>query len=53
MMRVLVEYLLGLFPAEFRQGYGDDMLATFDDRWAERAGIRTAVRTVIDLARSA
>ena len=53
MMRVLVEYLLGLFPAEFRQGYGHDMLATFDDRWAERGGIRTAVRTVIDLARSA
>jgi len=53
MMRLLVKYLIRLFPADFRDFYGADMLATFDDRWRERPGPRIAARTLIDLARSA
>jgi putative ABC transport system permease protein len=53
MMRPLVKYLIRLFPADFRDSYGADMLATFDDRWREGRGPRTATRILIDLARSA
>jgi predicted permease len=53
MMRLLVKYLIRFFPADFRDSYGADMLATFDDRWRERPGARTAVRMMIVLAQSA
>jgi putative ABC transport system permease protein len=53
MMRRLVNYLIRLFPADFRHSYGTDMLATFDDRWQERPGFRAAARMRIDLAHSA
>jgi hypothetical protein len=53
MMRRLVKYLIRLFPADFRHCYGTDMLATFDDRWRERPGLRAAARMLIDLAQSA
>ena len=53
MMRLLVKYLIRLFPADFRHSYGADMLATFDDRWRERSGLRAAARILIDLAHSA
>src|SRR5262245_31155919 len=52
MMRRLVNYLIRLFPADFRHSYGTDMLATFDDRWQERPGFRVAARMLIDLAHS-
>lgn len=53
MMRLLVKYLIRLFPADFRDSYGADMLATFDDRWREQPGARAAARMLIDLAQSA
>ena len=52
-MRPLVKYLIRLFPADFRDSYGADMLATFEDRWREGYGPRSATRMLIDLARSA
>jgi hypothetical protein len=45
--------LTRLFPARFRGTLGEDMLATFDDRWREAAGWRMAARTVADLLRKA
>ena len=53
MMRLLVTYLIRLFPTDFRHSYGADMLVTFDDRWRERPGLRAAVRMLIDVAQSA
>ena len=53
MMRLLVKYLIRFFPADFRSSYGADMLATFDDRWRERPGPRSAARILIDLLQSA
>ena len=53
MMRLLVKYLIRLFPADFRDSYSADMLATFDDRWHERPGPRAAARMLTDLAQSA
>ena len=53
MMRRLVKYLIRLFPADFRDSYGADMLATFDDRWRERPGLGAAARMLIDLVQSA
>ena len=53
MMRLLVKRLIRLFPPDFRDLYGADMLATFDERWRERPGPRTAARVLIDLVRSA
>lgn len=53
MMRLLVQYLIRLFPEEFRDSYGADMLATFDDRWQDGPGTRAAARMLLDLARSA
>jgi putative ABC transport system permease protein len=53
MMRLLVKFLIRFFPADFRHSYGEDMLATFDDRWRERPGPRAAARMMIDLAHSA
>ncbi len=52
MMRLLVQSLIRLFPADFQQSYGEDMLVTFDDRWRERPGLRVAARMLIDLAHS-
>ncbi|HUB82469.1 MAG TPA: ABC transporter permease [Bryobacteraceae bacterium] len=52
MMRLLVKHLIRLFPADFRDSYGADMLATFEDRWRERPGPRTAARILIDLVQS-
>ena len=52
-MRLLVKYLIRLFPADFREAYGADMLATFDDRWRERRGLHAAARILLDLLRSA
>jgi putative ABC transport system permease protein len=51
-MRRLIVILLHLFPKNFRDRFETDMLATFDDRWSERAGPALAARTVIDLASS-
>jgi len=53
MMRLLVKCLIRLFPADFRDSYSADMLATFDDRWRERPGPRSDARMLIDLAHSA
>jgi putative ABC transport system permease protein len=53
MMRLLVKYLIRLFPADFRDSYGVDMLATFDERWREGPGPRAVVRMLVDLAQSA
>ena len=53
MMRLLVKCLIRLFPADFRDSYGTDMLATFDDRCRERPGPGAAARLLIDLSRSA
>jgi len=52
-MRRIVSGLLYLFPAQFRRDFGEDMLATFDDRWRERRGWRLAARTVLDLTATA
>ena len=52
-MRWLVARMLRLFPPRFRTRFGDDMLATFDDRWRERRGWRASARTVLDLTSSA
>ena len=52
MMRLLVKHLIRLFPADFRDSCGADMLATFEDRWRERPGPRTAARILIDLVQS-
>jgi putative ABC transport system permease protein len=53
MMRRVVHYLIRRFPPDFRHSYGTDMLATFDDRWRERRGVRDAARILIDLGHSA
>ncbi len=53
MMQSVVSALLKLFPARFRRAYGADMLATFEDRWREGASFPLAVRTLLDLFRSA
>lgn len=53
MMRVAVKYLIRLFPADFRDSYGPDMLTTFDDRWRDGRGVRAAARVLVDLANSA
>jgi putative ABC transport system permease protein len=52
-MRRIVSGLLYLLPAQFRRAFGEDMLATFDDRWRERRGWRLAARTVLDLTATA
>lgn len=52
-MHLLVRFLIRLFPPDFRETYGADMLATFDDRWRERPGPGASARMLIDLARSA
>ncbi len=52
-MRRLVAALLYLFPARFRQDFGDDMRTTFDHRWRDNPGWRLAIRTVADLLASA
>jgi hypothetical protein len=36
-MRRVIAALLRLYPARFRRTLGDDMLATFDEQWRERA----------------
>ena len=53
MMRLLVKYLIRLFPADFRESYGAEMLTTFDDRWRERPGAAASARILIDLVKSA
>src|SRR5258708_3810278 len=52
-MRALLVFLMRIFPADFRRTFGADMLATFDDRWRERASWPLAARTIADLFRSA
>jgi predicted permease len=52
-MRFLVGILLRLFPRRFRREFAADMLAAFDDRWREHASFSLAVRTTVDLVRSA
>jgi putative ABC transport system permease protein len=52
-MLFLMRILLNLFPAGFRRKFGPDLLATFDDRWSERAGWRLAARTIGDMTHSA
>lgn len=51
-MRALVSILLRLFPGPFRREFGADLLATFDDRWQEHPGWRSAIRILGDLAHS-
>jgi putative ABC transport system permease protein len=51
-MHNIVAALLRLFPKRFRDQFGNDMLATFEDRWRERGGVNLAARTVVDLAAS-
>lgn len=41
--------LLRLYPAAFQKRYGQDMLDTFDDRWRDQPGWRTAARTAMGL----
>jgi len=53
MMRRLVAALLRLYPRRFRESFAPDLLADFDELWAERAGFRQAVRTAASLARGA
>jgi putative ABC transport system permease protein len=48
--RRAVAALLYLFPAEFRRTFGADMVATFDDCWEGRPGLRLAIRTLLNLA---
>jgi putative ABC transport system permease protein len=52
-MRALLLLLIRIFPADFRRTFGADMLATFDDRWRERASWRLAASTIADLFRTA
>jgi predicted permease len=52
-MRRLVAALLNLFPSSFRRTFGEDMLATFDERWSERRSWRLAGRIIFDLIASA
>lgn len=52
-MSKVVAALLRLFPKKFRDRFGSDMLATFDDRWRENRSVKLAARTMIDLAASA
>src|SRR5258708_4114920 len=52
-MRALLVFLMRIFPADFRRTFGGDRLATFDDRWRERASWPLAARTIADLFRSA
>jgi len=53
MMRALVSGLLRLFPGSFRQTFGEDLAATFEDRWRECGGWRVAMRTIADMIHSA
>src|SRR5689334_15906130 len=48
-MRRIFSTLLLLFPARFRRAFGSDMLATFDERWHDRRGWRTALRIILDM----
>jgi hypothetical protein len=48
-LRRFIGALLFLFPQGFRQRYGRDMLDTFEDRWRDQPGWRTAIRTAMDL----
>jgi putative ABC transport system permease protein len=48
-MRSIVKCLLYLLPTQFRRDFGEDMLATFDDRWREGEGWRLAAQTILDL----
>src|SRR5882724_42319 len=52
-MSFLVALLLRLFPERFRSRFGTDLLATFGDRWREKAGWRLAASTVGDMIQSA
>ena len=52
-MRTLIAALLRLFPTQFRKHYGAELLATFEERWRDGHGWRLAMRTIVDLARSA
>jgi putative ABC transport system permease protein len=52
-MRRVIAALLRLYPARFRRTLGDDMLATFDEQWRERADWRQATRTVASIASGA
>ena len=49
-VRRAIAALLYLYPAGFRRAYGADMLATFDEGWAEQPSWRLAARTILDLA---
>ena len=50
MIRVIIGFLIRIFPRRFREAFGADMIATFEDRWREKGGVRLAVRTIFDLA---
>jgi putative ABC transport system permease protein len=49
MMRRWVGALLFLFPVGFRERFGSDMMASFDDLWQEQRGFCAAARTLLDL----
>ena len=42
-------WLLGLFPAGFREAYGNDALELFRDRWRDEGGLFLRLRLWIDL----
>ncbi len=52
-MRRIVAALLHFFPPQFKRTFGEDMLATFDQRWRQRPSLRLAARTIFDLLASA
>jgi hypothetical protein len=52
-MRFIVGRLLLLFPPDFRKTFGAELMTTFEDRWRDRRGLRSAIRIILDLIRSA
>ncbi len=52
-MRFLAAILLRLYPARFRRTFGDDLLATFEERWRERRGWVQSATIVTDVLHSA
>lgn len=49
MSEKLYAWLLGLFPANFQEAYGNDALELFRDRWRDERGLFLRLRLWIDL----
>ena len=47
-MRRVIAALLRLYPARFRRALGEDMLATFDEQWRERAHIEQPSQQTVE-----